>query len=79
VLCDTFSRVITSGGGDVVIDLTQSTFVDTGTVRVLSTARQLLDRQGRNLTFRSPSRLAVRMLDMFGLAGLIETSETIQL
>jgi anti-sigma B factor antagonist len=77
-LCDVFSRVIASGTGDVVIDLTGSTFIDTASVRVFATARQLLDRQGRNLTFRAPSRLAVRVLDLFGLTGLVESSEQVQ-
>ena len=57
--------------GDVVIDLTESTFVDTAIVRDFADAQQLLDRQGRKLTFRSPSRLATRVLHLFGLADLI--------
>jgi hypothetical protein len=43
-------------------------------VRVLTMAQQMLDRQGRTLSFRSPSRLATRMLDLFGLTELIEAS-----
>jgi anti-sigma B factor antagonist len=78
VLCNVLSQVIASGGGDVVIDLTEVTFIDTGTVRVLANGYQLLDRQGRKLIFRSPSRLAFRLIGMFGLAGRIEISETIQ-
>jgi anti-sigma B factor antagonist len=74
VLCNILSPVIASGAGDVVIDLTAVTFIDTGTVRVLATAHHLLDRQGRNLIFRSPSRLALRLIGMFGLAGRIEIS-----
>jgi len=77
VLCDVLSRVIASGAGDVVIDLTRATFIDTATVRVLATTQRLLDHQGRNLAFRSPSRLTASVLDLFGLAGLIETSEPI--
>jgi hypothetical protein len=34
---------------------------------------QLLDRRGRALTFRSPSRLAAHVLDVFGLTDLIES------
>jgi anti-anti-sigma factor len=72
-LADVLSRVIAHGAGDVVIDLAPVTFIDTATVRALATCQQLLDRAGRALTFRSPSRLAVRVLDLFGLTDQIET------
>jgi len=70
-LGDALSRVIADGAGDVVIDLADATFVDVAVVRVLATAQQLLDRQARVLTVRSPSRLAARVMDAFGLKGLI--------
>jgi anti-anti-sigma regulatory factor len=57
----------------VVIDLAKATLIDTATGRVLATAQQLLDRHGRRLTFRSPPMLVLRVLDMFGLTGLVET------
>jgi anti-anti-sigma factor len=72
VMCDVFSRVIALGAGDVVIDLSETTFIDSAAVRVLATARELLDRAGRRLIFRSPSRLAVRVIEVFGLTGLVE-------
>jgi anti-anti-sigma factor len=72
------SGVIASGAGDVIIDLTKATFIDTATVRSLATAQQLLDDQGRGLTFRSPPRLAVRLLDMFGLTSLVEIPQPVQ-
>jgi anti-anti-sigma factor len=71
-LSDVLSRVIASRSGDVVIDLAQTTFIDTAIVRTLSEGRQLLVRQGNNLSFRSPSRLAARVLQVFGLTHLIE-------
>jgi anti-sigma B factor antagonist len=71
-LADALSRVIATGNGDVVVDLAAVTFIDTAIVRSLATGQRLLDRTGRTLTFRSPSRLAVRVLDMFGLTELIE-------
>jgi anti-anti-sigma factor len=70
VPCDVLSRVAV-GARAVVIDLAEVTFIDTATARVLATAQQL-DRQNRGLTFRSPSRLAGRVLHMFGLTDLIE-------
>lgn len=72
-LCDVLLRVIADWTGDVVVDLTEVTFVDTATVRALVTAQQLLHRQARTLTFRSPPRLAARLLMAFGMTDLIET------
>jgi len=72
VLCDVLSRVAAVGAGDVVVDLAETTFIDTATARVLATARQLLDDQDRRLMFRSPPRLAARVLQVFGLTDLIE-------
>src|ERR1700736_2812402 len=75
VLSDLLSRVIASPSGDVVIDMAEAEFIDTATVRVLAVAQQLLGDRGRRLTFRSPSRLTARVVDFFGLTGLIETRE----
>jgi anti-anti-sigma factor len=74
VLC----RVIDSNRGDVIIDLGNATFIDTAIVRTLATAQHSLDRQGRRLTFRSPSRLAARLLELFGLTDLTECTEAVQ-
>lgn len=71
---DALSRVIATHLGDVVIDLSATSFVDTAIVRALADAQQMLYRQGRQVTFRSPSRLAARLLDLFGLTELIETA-----
>ena len=79
VLCEVLSRVIASGAGDVVVDLAEVTFIDTAGVRALATAQQLLDRGGRRLTFRSPSRLALRVLDVFGLTDLVDAPEVLRL
>ena len=72
VLSDVLSRVITLWSGDVVIDLADAEFIDSSTVGVLAAAQESLDRQQRKLTFRSPSRLAARVLQVFGLSDLIE-------
>ena len=78
VLADALSRVIALSSGEVVLDLADMEFVDSATVRVLAMAQQLLDWRGRKLTFRSPSRLAVRVLALFDLTDLIETPEPSQ-
>ncbi len=79
VLSDVLSRVIAMPAGDVVIDLAQAEFIDSATGRILAVAWQLLDRRGRPLTFRSPSRPAAKVLDLFGLADLIEARDRAQL
>lgn len=71
-LSDVLSRVISSGNGDVVIDLAETTFIDSAIVRAFFDAQQVLVGQGRNLTFRSPSKMAARVLQMLGLTHLIE-------
>jgi anti-anti-sigma factor len=72
VLCDALARVIARGAGHVVIDLTELRFIDAGTGRILATAHELLERQGRNFALRSPSMVAQRVLQLFGMADLIE-------
>ena len=72
------SRVINLYAGDVVVDLAEVEFIDTATMRLLATAQQALDRKGRTLTFRSPPRLAIRLLALFDLTDLIETREALR-
>lgn len=72
VMFDVLSGVVATGTGDVVVDLAELKFIDTATVRVLAVAQQILDRRGRGMTFRSPSRLAVLMLAVSGLTHLVE-------
>jgi anti-anti-sigma factor len=72
VLSQALSQVIASRAGSVVIDLDHLTFIDSASVRVIATAHHLLASQGRTLFVRAPSRLATRVLDLFGLAALIQ-------
>ena len=72
LLTDLLSRIVSTQSGDVVIDLTDTEFIDVAVIRVVATAQQLLDRQGRRLVFRSPSRLAARLIDLVGLTDSIE-------
>ena len=77
ILSYLLAGLIASGVGDVVIDLAQLEFIDTASVRSLAAAQQTLVRLGRQSTSRSPARVATRVLNMFGLADLIETHEKI--
>jgi anti-anti-sigma factor len=72
LVSDALSRVIGSHTGDVVVDLAEVEFIDTAIVRVLADAQRFLDHHGRALTIRSPSRLATRVLNLFGLTDLVE-------
>ena len=77
-LSDVLSRVIADRVGDVVIDLAAAEFIDSSTVHALALAQQMLDRQSRKLGVRSPSRLAVRVLEVFGLSDLIESRKGVE-
>ena len=75
-LSDALAQVIAWRVGDVVIDLSEVTFIDTATVQALAVAKDLLQRRDRQMTIRSPSRLAVHVLQLSGLTDLIELSVT---
>jgi anti-anti-sigma factor len=75
ILSNALSTVAASHAGDVVVDLAEVMFIDSAIVRALALSQQMLDRQGRTLTFRSPSTIAALILDLFGLGGLIETEQ----
>jgi len=72
VVVDVLVRVIADHDGPVIVDLADTEFIDTGTVRALARAWQFLNDRGRTLTLRSPSRVAVRVLGLLGLSHLIE-------
>lgn len=59
-------------GGDLIIDLTETTFVDTATVRTIADCHRLIAGHGRRLTLRSPQQSAVKVITLFGLRHLIE-------
>lgn len=64
-------RVVADHHGDVVVDLAETAFIDTATLRAVLGARDALEGTGRRLTFRSPSRNAGRLLEIFGLSKLV--------
>ena len=72
VIDDVLARVIAENDGPVVVDLAEVAFIDTGSIRAVARAAASLGHRGRELTVRSPSRLAVRMLTLFELTHLIE-------
>jgi anti-anti-sigma factor len=72
VVVDALVRAVAEVDGPVIVDLAQTTFIDAGTVRAIALASDLLDDRGRRLTVRSPSRLAMRLLEMLRITHLIE-------
>jgi anti-anti-sigma factor len=64
------------GIGDVVVDLSQVTLVDSATITALLGARNLMLRQNRRLILRSPSAHVQRVLQLCGLLVFLEPAET---
>lgn len=63
--------VVAGQHGDVIVDLAHVDFIDIATLRSVLEARAALAQGGRKLTIRSPSRIATRLLDVFGLLNLV--------
>ena len=76
IVSNVLARLIALPTGDVVVDLTHLTFIDSATVRLLSMTQELLAGDERRLTLRSPTRTARRVLEILELEHLLEvTSE----
>lgn len=72
VVADSLARATSADGADLIVDLSGVTFFGAATLGVLIRGRNILRGESRNLTLRSPSRCARRVLDVCGLAGLVE-------
>lgn len=77
VLADTLAKVTSACDANLVVDLSGVTFMSTATIDQLIRARDLLLGLSRNLTLRSPSKCARRLLDLCDLAGLVEPREDV--
>ena len=75
ILADTLAKVTSADDADLIVDLSGVTFMSTATIDALIRARNLLLGLSRNLTLRSPSKCARRLLDLCGLAGFVEPSQ----
>ena len=71
VVVDALARVIADRDGNVVVDLAQTDFMDTAALRAVLRARHVLHGSERQLTLRSPSRIAGRLLAVLGLSQLV--------
>lgn len=72
LLCDALLQAVAAGPGDVVVDLTEVTFIDAATARIMSTTHRLLLQNGRHFGLRGPSPLAQRVLLVCGVGHLLE-------
>jgi anti-anti-sigma factor len=72
VLAGTLANVTSADDANVIVDLSGVTFMSTATIDELIRARNLLLGLYRNLTLRSPSKCARRLLDLCGLADLVD-------
>ena len=72
LVVDVLTSAIADHDGPIIVDLTETDFIDVGNVRALARAWRFLDDRGRTLTLRSPSRAATRVLELLGLSPLIE-------
>lgn len=71
-LSETMARAIALDDADLVVDLSGVQFMDASTIGVVIGARNFLRPRSRSLALRSPSRCARRVLDLCGLAGLVD-------
>ena len=71
-LSEALARGIALDDAEVVVDLSGVEFMAAATASVIVRARDFLRARSRELTVRSPSRCARRLLDVCGLTGLIE-------
>ncbi len=71
-LTDTLAVAISVDSADVIVDMSDVTFLDGATVKVLIRLHNYLAQDSRVLTFRSPSRSAARVLDRCRLTSIIE-------
>ena len=71
-LVNALVAAIANHDGPVIVDLSQADFIDVGTVRVLARAAHDLRDHGRAMSFRSPSRSAANLIELFGLSSLCE-------
>ena len=72
-LSETMARAIGLDDADVVVDLSEVEFMGAVAVGVIVRAEAFLRARSRALSVRSPSRVARRVIDVCGLAALIDS------
>ena len=72
LLIRTLAAVTARDHADLVVDLGEVSFVDARTLGVLIRGRRVLRDLSRDLTLRAPSRFARRVLELCGVADLLD-------
>ena len=75
-LADAVEKATSADDADLIVDLSGVTFIGAATFGVLLRGLDNLRRQSRSLAFRAPSRCAARVIEVFGLNGLVEAGST---
>ena len=73
-LSQVLARAFALDDANVVLDLSGVLFMGAATIEVIVRAQDVLDLRSRTLTLRSPSETAQRVVDLCGLADLVEAS-----
>lgn len=67
VLAGRLDQAVSADHRDLIVDLSGLTFLSTATIEELIRVRNILLGQNRNLSLRSPSPFASRLLNLCGL------------
>jgi anti-sigma B factor antagonist len=67
------SRLVDGGITDIVLDLSETSFLDSSGLRAILTAHRRLERDLGKLTLRAPSESVTRLLEITGLTGHFQT------
>jgi anti-anti-sigma factor len=70
-LCRALARAIAVGSTELLVDMSQVTFIAISTLRVIVRARQVLRHRSRSLSVRSASACAMRAMAACGLKDLL--------
>jgi anti-anti-sigma factor len=73
-LSQTLARAFALDDADVVLDLSGVRFMGAATIEVIVRAKDVLDVRSRGLTLRYPSESVQPVVDLCGLADLVDAS-----
>jgi anti-anti-sigma factor len=73
-LADELAAAIGLDNADLVVDMTEVQFIDVATIGVLVRAHSFLLRRSHRLTLRNPAKCVRRVIDILGLAQLIDSA-----
>jgi anti-anti-sigma factor len=73
-LAEALASAIATRDANLVVDLTEVLFIDAATIGLLIRARNFLRSRSRHLTLRNPQRWVRRILEVCGVAALIDSA-----